>query len=99
MTKIPISVLELATVVKGGNFKTAIENTVRVAQNAEELGIKWRTMNACTLVRDIKQATRCRSANHYRKIQQEQKEKEEAKEAQEKEVPVEGAVEEALKAL
>jgi luciferase family oxidoreductase group 1 len=40
MTIIPISVLELATVVDGGDFKTTIENTVRVAQNAEELGYK-----------------------------------------------------------
>jgi luciferase family oxidoreductase group 1 len=38
MTKIPISVLELATVTEGGNFKTAIDNTVKVAQHAESLG-------------------------------------------------------------
>ncbi len=66
---------------------------------AEELGIEWRTTNARTLVRDIKQATGCRSTNHYRKIQQELKEKEEAKQAQEKVVAGDGAVEEQLKAL
>jgi luciferase family oxidoreductase group 1 len=38
MTKIPISVLELATVVEGGNHRTAINNTVKIAQHAETLG-------------------------------------------------------------
>lgn len=38
ISKIPISVLELATVTEGGDFKTAIENTVKVAQHAESLG-------------------------------------------------------------
>jgi alkanesulfonate monooxygenase SsuD/methylene tetrahydromethanopterin reductase-like flavin-dependent oxidoreductase (luciferase family) len=40
MTKIPISVLELATVVEGGTFSTAISNTVEIAKNAENLGYK-----------------------------------------------------------
>ncbi len=40
MTKIPISVLELATVVDGGNHRTAISNTVKIAQHAESLGYK-----------------------------------------------------------
>lgn len=38
MTKISVSVLELVTVIEGGDFKTAIDNTVKVAQNAEALG-------------------------------------------------------------
>lgn len=38
MTKIPLSVLELATVVEGGNHRTAINNTVKVAQHVESLG-------------------------------------------------------------
>ena len=40
MTKIPISVLELATVVEGGTFGTAITNTVAIAKHAENLGYK-----------------------------------------------------------
>ncbi len=40
MTKIPLSVLELATVVKGGNSGTAIADTVAVAKHAESLGYK-----------------------------------------------------------
>ena len=40
MTKIPLSVLELATVVAGGNHREAIENTVKIAQHVEELGFK-----------------------------------------------------------
>lgn len=38
MTIVPISVLELATVVEGGNHNTAIKNTVKVAQHVEALG-------------------------------------------------------------
>ncbi len=38
MTKIPLSVLELATVVEGGNHRTAIDNTVKIAQHVESLG-------------------------------------------------------------
>ncbi|RYZ17058.1 MAG: LLM class flavin-dependent oxidoreductase, partial [Sphingobacteriales bacterium] len=38
MLKIPISVLELATVTEGGNAATAIEGTVEVARRAEALG-------------------------------------------------------------
>ena len=38
MTKIPLSVLELATVVKGGNHSSAIESTVAVARHVEALG-------------------------------------------------------------
>lgn len=38
MTQIPLSVLELATVVEGGNHRTAINNTVKVAQHVESLG-------------------------------------------------------------
>jgi luciferase family oxidoreductase group 1 len=38
MTKIPLSVLELATVVEGGNHRTAIDNTVKIAQHVENLG-------------------------------------------------------------
>jgi luciferase family oxidoreductase group 1 len=40
MKKIPISVLELATVVEGGNSGTAIAVTVAIAQHAESLGYK-----------------------------------------------------------
>jgi luciferase family oxidoreductase group 1 len=40
MEKIPISVLELATVVEGGNSGTAIAATVAIAQHAESLGYK-----------------------------------------------------------
>jgi luciferase family oxidoreductase group 1 len=40
MTKIPLSVLELATVVEGGNHLTAINNTVKIAQHVESLGYK-----------------------------------------------------------
>jgi len=38
MKKIPISVLELATVTEGGNSGTAIAGTVEVAKHAESLG-------------------------------------------------------------
>lgn len=38
MTKIPLSVLELATVLEGGNHHTAINNTVKVAQYVESIG-------------------------------------------------------------
>ncbi len=38
MTKIPISVLELATVLEGGNAQKAISNTVEIAKHAEKLG-------------------------------------------------------------
>ncbi|AWV98528.1 LLM class flavin-dependent oxidoreductase [Arcticibacterium luteifluviistationis] len=38
MKKIPISILELATVVDGGNHKIAIDNLVKVAQHTEALG-------------------------------------------------------------
>ncbi|MFT5886900.1 MAG: luciferase family oxidoreductase group 1 [Arcticibacterium sp.] len=38
MTKIPISVLELATVLEGGNHRSAISNTVKIAQHIEGLG-------------------------------------------------------------
>jgi luciferase family oxidoreductase group 1 len=40
MNKIPLSVLELATVVEGGNLRSAIERTVEVAKHAESLGFK-----------------------------------------------------------
>jgi luciferase family oxidoreductase group 1 len=40
MTKIPLSVLELATVVEGGNHRTAISNTVEIAKHTESLGYK-----------------------------------------------------------
>lgn len=40
MTKIPLSVLELATVVEGGNHQTAISNTVEIAKYTESLGYK-----------------------------------------------------------
>lgn len=36
--QIPLSALELAVVVEGGNAGTAIENTVQVAQHIEQLG-------------------------------------------------------------
>ena len=38
MTKIPLSVLDLAVVVEGGNSRTAIESTVQTAQHVEALG-------------------------------------------------------------
>ncbi|HTI89959.1 MAG TPA: LLM class flavin-dependent oxidoreductase [Puia sp.] len=38
ISKIPLSVLELAIVREGGNARTAIEGTVAVAQQAESLG-------------------------------------------------------------
>lgn len=40
MNKIPLSVLELATVVEGGNPGSAIARTVEVARHAESLGYK-----------------------------------------------------------
>jgi luciferase family oxidoreductase group 1 len=40
MNNIPISVLELATVVEGGNLRSAIDRTVEVAQHTESLGYK-----------------------------------------------------------
>jgi len=40
MHKIPLSVLELATVVEGSNAGSAIARTVEVAQHAESLGYK-----------------------------------------------------------
>jgi luciferase family oxidoreductase group 1 len=40
MSKIPLSVLELAMVREGGNARTAIEGTVEVALHAESLGYK-----------------------------------------------------------
>ncbi len=40
MKKIPISVLELATVTEGGNLRSAIERTVEVAKYAESLDYK-----------------------------------------------------------
>jgi len=40
MTNIPISILEIVTVIEGGTFSTAISNTVEVAKNAENLGYK-----------------------------------------------------------
>jgi len=40
MNRIPLSVLELATVVEGGNLRSAIERTVEVAQHTESLGYK-----------------------------------------------------------
>jgi len=40
MNKIPLSVLELATVVEGGNLRSAIERTVEVAKHTESLGFK-----------------------------------------------------------
>ena len=38
MNNIPLSVLELATVVEGGNLRSAIERTVEVAKYTESLG-------------------------------------------------------------
>ncbi|WP_071146314.1 LLM class flavin-dependent oxidoreductase [Bacteroides ihuae] len=40
MNQIPLSVLELATVVEGGNLRSAIERTVEVAKHTESLGYK-----------------------------------------------------------
>jgi luciferase family oxidoreductase group 1 len=40
MTKIPISVLELATVLQGGNHAAAISNTVEIARHIEVLDYK-----------------------------------------------------------
>ncbi len=40
MRKIPLSVLELATVVEGGDSASAIMRTVEVAQHADSLGFK-----------------------------------------------------------
>ena len=40
MHKIPLSVLELATVVEGGNLRSAIERTTEVAIHTESLGYK-----------------------------------------------------------
>ena len=40
MNKMPLSVLELATVVEGGNLPSAIELTVDVAKHTESLGYK-----------------------------------------------------------
>jgi len=40
MNKIPLSVLELATVVEGGNLLSAIERTTEVAKHTESLGYK-----------------------------------------------------------
>lgn len=40
MNKISLSVLELATVVEGGNLRSAIERTVEVAKHTESLGYK-----------------------------------------------------------
>ena len=40
MHKIPLSVLELATVVEGGNLRSTIERTVEVAKHTESLGYK-----------------------------------------------------------
>ena len=40
MHKIPLSVLELATVVEGGNLRSAIERTTEVAKHTESLGYK-----------------------------------------------------------
>jgi luciferase family oxidoreductase group 1 len=40
MNQIPLSVLELATVVEGGNLHSAIERTVEVAKHTESLGYK-----------------------------------------------------------
>lgn len=40
LTQLPLSVLELATVIEGGNAATAIQGTVEVAQHAEKLGYK-----------------------------------------------------------
>jgi luciferase family oxidoreductase group 1 len=40
MNQITLSVLELATVVEGGNLRSAIERTVEVAKHTESLGYK-----------------------------------------------------------
>ena len=40
MNKIPLSVLELSTVIQGGNLRSAIERTVEVAKHTESLGFK-----------------------------------------------------------
>jgi luciferase family oxidoreductase group 1 len=40
MTKIPLSVLELATVLEGGDHRNAINNTVEIAKHTELLGFK-----------------------------------------------------------
>jgi luciferase family oxidoreductase group 1 len=40
LNKIPLSVLELATVVEGGNLSSAIAGTVEVAKHTESLGYK-----------------------------------------------------------
>lgn len=40
MSRIPLSVLDLAVVTEGGNIGTAIERTVQLAQHAEEEGYK-----------------------------------------------------------
>ncbi len=40
MKKIPLSLLDLAIVVEGGNSSTAIERTVQTAQHADALGYK-----------------------------------------------------------
>lgn len=40
MNQVPLSVLELATVVEGGNLRSAIERTVEVAKHTESLGYK-----------------------------------------------------------
>lgn len=40
LNHLPLSVLELATVIEGGNAAMAIEGTVEVAQHAEKLGYK-----------------------------------------------------------
>lgn len=40
MNKIPLSVLDLATVVEGGNARSAIARTVEVAKHTESLGYK-----------------------------------------------------------
>ena len=40
MNKMPLSVLELATVIEGGNLRSAIERTAEVAKHTESLGFK-----------------------------------------------------------
>lgn len=40
LNQLPLSVLELATVIEGGNAATAIAGTVEVAQHAEKLGFE-----------------------------------------------------------
>lgn len=39
-TSVPLSILELAPVIKGGTFRQAIENTATIAQHAEKLDYK-----------------------------------------------------------